>query len=149
MFCFGISLLSLVHDWTLKYGIRLQLLHSCNGCVFFFSLFCFVLFRSYFYGAGVVFVNIHSFLLCFHPKPPFLMHEGYVLWAVNLQIWKQIWNCIMLRYPCGLYHLQLYNTIQVMILEMMCIMISHLLFCDVINDTHILCMLSTNLSLVW
>lgn len=45
------------------------------------------------------------------------MHEGYVLWAANVQILKQILNYIMLRHPCVLYHLQLYDIIQVMVLE--------------------------------
>jgi hypothetical protein len=55
----------------------------------------FYVFGSDFYKVGVVFVNAHSLLLCFHPKPSFLMHEGYVLWAVKLQILKHILNCIM------------------------------------------------------
>ena len=41
-------------------------------------------FGSDFHRAGVVFVNTHSLLLCFHPRPSFLMHKGYVLWAVKL-----------------------------------------------------------------
>ena len=49
------------------------------------AAFIFV-FGSDFHIAGVVFVHRHSLLLCFHPKPSFLMHEGYILWAVKLQI---------------------------------------------------------------
>ena len=77
----------------------------------------FVLFGSTFYGAGVVFVNTHSLLLCFHPMPFVLMHEGYVVGAVKLQILRQILNCIMLKYLGVLHHLQLYDIIQVMVLK--------------------------------
>ena len=62
--------------------------------------------------AGGVFMNTCSLLLCFHPKPSFSMHEGYVLWVVKLQI-----LCIMFKCSCILDHLQLYDTTHVMILE--------------------------------
>ena len=39
------------------------------------------------------------------------MHEGNVLWAVKLQILKQIINYIMIKCPCILHHLQLYDII--------------------------------------
>ena len=77
----------------------------------------FFVFGSDFYRVGVVYMNTCSLLLCFHPKPSFLMHEGYVLWDVKLQILKQILYYIMLKYLCVLYHLQLYDTIHVMVLE--------------------------------
>ena len=35
-----------------------------------------------------------------------IMHEGYAIWVVKLQILKQILNCIMLKYSCVLHHLQ-------------------------------------------
>ena len=69
------------------------------------------MFGSNIYRAGIVFVNTRSLLLCFHPEPSFLMHEGYVIWAVKLQILKQIIKCIMLKYPYVLHHLQLYDII--------------------------------------
>ena len=87
-------------------------MHSYNDCRFFFLVF-----GLDFYGACVVFVNIRLLLLCFHPKPSFLMHEGYILWVVKLQILKQILNCITLEYHCVLHHLQLYDIIQIMALE--------------------------------
>ena len=76
--------------------------------VFFKNIY---IFGSNFYIVDVVFVNTHSLLLSFHPKPSFLMHEGYVLWAVQLQILKRILNCIMLKCSCVRHHLQLYNII--------------------------------------
>ena len=70
-----------------------------------------------FYKAGVAFVNTRSLLLCFHLKASFVMHEGYVLWAIKVQILKQILSYIMLKYPYVLHHLQLYDIIQVMVLK--------------------------------
>ena len=83
------------------------------------------------------------------------MHEDYVLWALKLHIWKQILKCIMLKYYCVLHHLQLNDKYHLDYgLGMICIMLSHLFFCDIINDTHILhklrfVLVSTSLSLVW
>ena len=105
-------------------------MHSCNV-----AFLC--VFRSDFYRAMIVFVSTCSLLFCFHPKPSFLMHEGYILWVVKLHILKQILNCIMLKHLCILHHLQLYD-ITGHDFEMICIMLSHLFFYDVINDTCIL-----------
>ena len=55
-----------------------------NVCIAIIIAVIFV-FGSGIYRAGVVFVNTCSLLLCFHPKPYFLMYEGYVIWAIKSQ----------------------------------------------------------------
>ena len=83
-------------------------MHSCNDCLFFLGS----ILRS-----GCCVCEHILILVVFPPKPSFLMHEGYVVWAVKLHVLKQLLNCIMLKYPCVLHHLQLYDIIQVMVFE--------------------------------
>ena len=57
--------------------------------------FCIPTMVAIFLDVWVRFFYKHTLILVvYHPKPSFLMHEGYVQWAVKLQILKQILNCI-------------------------------------------------------
>ena len=68
--------------WSLRTSSCREPHDFCKGAM----VVVFFLFGSKFYEAGVVFVITCLLLLCFHPKPSFLMDEDYVLWVVKLHI---------------------------------------------------------------
>ena len=58
------------------------------------------------HGVGVMFINTCSLLLCFHPKPPFVMLDGNVIFNpkfAGFQVVLELCLIFLLHFPIMLH----------------------------------------------